>query len=376
MGSPTTLRPSLRLNMPKKQLRQVVLALLPVVAVALLAGCGGGKSEEDVEALLDRAFKQSIKSADVKIDAELKVDGLQGFDRPVRLEAQGPYIGGDKQLPTVDIDLKIGAADAGQTVTSGFLSTGDRAFVKFGGEFYEQPKEDVARANAEIAKGSSSDQGSLRELGLNPRTWVIDAKGEDDETIAGVETEHVSGKLDVRRLFADLNNVVQRSAGAVGGAPAGTPKPLTDAALDELADVVENPTFDIYVGKEDDVIRRVSGNLTIKVAEKDRARVNGISGGSLRFSVELAKVNGDQAVEAPEKSRPIADLTSQLRGAGTLGALGGGGADSQDPATTAPGTVPENSGGGVETFKEYTECLDKTRPDDSEARARCNELLR
>ncbi len=114
----------------------------------------GAKSEEDVEALLDRAFKQSIKSADVKIDAELKIEGLKGVDRPVRLEAQGPYIGGDKQLPKVDIDLKIGASEAGQTVTSGFLSTGDRAFVKFGGEFYEQKKEDVARANAELAKSS------------------------------------------------------------------------------------------------------------------------------------------------------------------------------------------------------------------------------
>ena len=129
----------------------------------------------------------------------------------------------------------------------------------------------------------------------------------------------MSGKLDVRGLFSDLNKLVERSAGAVGGAPAGTPNPLSDSDLDELAEVVENPTFDIYVGKEDDTIRRVSGNLTVKVPEKDRARVNGISGGSLRFSIELTKVNGDQKVEAPAKSRPISDLTTQLRGAGALG---------------------------------------------------------
>ena len=130
--------------------------------------------------------------------------------------------------------------------------------------------------------------------------------------MAGVETEHVSGKLDVRALFKDLNKLVEQSAGAVGGAPAGTPDPLSDKDLDELAEVVEDPTFDIYVGKDDDAIRRVSGNLTVKVPEKDRKRVNGISGGSLRFSIELAKVNGDQKVEAPAKSRPISDLTTQL----------------------------------------------------------------
>jgi len=210
------------------------------------------------------------------------------------------------------------------------------------------------------------------------RSWVIDAKGEDDEKVAGVETEHVSGKLDVRSLFSDLNKLVERSAGAVGGAEAGTPTPLSASDLDELAEVVENPTFDIYVGKEDDVIRRVSGNLTVEVPEKDRERVNGISGGTLRFSVELGKVNGDQKVEAPAKSRPISDLTSQLQGAGALGALGGGaGANPQAPSTTAPGgAVPEGEDGGVQTFQDYSECLDKARPDDTAALSRCAELLR
>ena len=76
--------------MPRPSFDALRSRLLPVVALALLAGCGGGKSEEDVEALLDRAFKQSIKSADVKIDAELRVDGLTGL-RPARAaRGQGP----------------------------------------------------------------------------------------------------------------------------------------------------------------------------------------------------------------------------------------------------------------------------------------------
>ena len=149
------------------QLRRGAAALLPLVALLALSGCGERKSEEDVEALLDRAFKQTIKSADVKIDAELKIDGLQGFDRPVRLQAEGPYIGGDKQLPKVDIDLKIGAAEAGQTVNSGFLSTGDRAFVKFGGEFYEQPKEDVAACECPSwPRAPTATAARFGELGL------------------------------------------------------------------------------------------------------------------------------------------------------------------------------------------------------------------
>ena len=196
--------------MPRTQLRHRVFAVLPVLALALLAGCGGGKSEEDVEALLDRAFKQSIKSADVKIDAELRIDGLAGFDKPVRLEAQGPYIGGDKQLPKADIDLKIGAQDAGQTVSTGFLSTGDRAFVKFGGEFYEQPKADVARANRELAKSAGNDRGSLPSDSTADRP-VADAFGYRVSYDGSTVTTDDPGMPDgLGRLVARLGALVER----------------------------------------------------------------------------------------------------------------------------------------------------------------------
>ena len=77
--------------MPKSELRRAIAAIL-LGGVVALAGCGGGKSEQDVESLLDRAFKRSVTSADVKVDAELKIEGLKGFDRPVRLRASGPYV--------------------------------------------------------------------------------------------------------------------------------------------------------------------------------------------------------------------------------------------------------------------------------------------
>jgi hypothetical protein len=372
---------------PRANLRRRLPAVLltAVAAGALAAGCGGGGGGKgDAEGLLDRAFRQPVKSADVNIDAELKIDGLQGFEKPVKVQAAGPYVGGGGGLPRLDIDLKVGSAGAGQTVESGFLSTGDRAFVKFGGVFYEQPRADVARANRELRKQGTKRRGSLGDLGLNPRAWISEGKQEGSEKVAGVDTEHVSGKLDVRRMFSDVNKLVQRSAGAVGGAAPGTPDPLTAKDLDKLAEVVEDPTFDVYVGKDDDTIRRVSANLQIKVPKADQAKANGIKGGSLQLTIELAKVNGSQKIEAPAKARPIADLTKQLGGASALSGLGGADAD--------PGTVTSPGAGGVPStttpdgttapspdtkgFKAYSNCLDKARPDDTKALSRCAELLR
>lgn len=373
--------------------RPAAALLLGVAATAfalLLAACGGGEGEEDVEGLLDRAFRQSITRADVKVDAQLTLDGLKGFDRPVRLQASGPYIDGPRALPKLDIDLKVGPQGAGQTVQFGLLRTEDRAFVKFGGEFYEQPRGAVERADRELEKGRAGRRGSLRDLGLNPRTWIVGAKVEGEEKVAGVDAEHVSGRLDTRSLFRDLNELVERSAGAVGGAPADLPEPLTSAQIDELAEIVRSPSFDVYVGKDDDVIRRLSAQFEVRVPERDRERLGGIEGGTLRFSVEFSDLGGDQRVEAPASARPMADLTTQLGGLGALGgALGSSTGGSDEPEGSpgrrgrgANGARPGSAGAetdedaGVEAVRRYSACLDKADPDDTAALSRCAELLR
>ena len=362
---------------PLRRLAAAVLLLATSLACALaLVACGGDDGGGDVEGLLDRAFRKSIKSADLTIDAQVAIDGLQGFERPVRIEASGPYIGGRRALPQLDIDLKIGAQGAGQTVQSGLLSTGDRAFVKFGGEFYEQRRADVERANRELRRGRSGAGGSLRDFGLDPRRWVVDARDEGVETVHGVEARHISGRLDTRSLFRDLNRLVERSASAVGGPSPDVPDPLSPEEIDRLAEIVRSPSFDVYVGEKDEIVRRVSAGLEIRVPEADRSQLGGIEAGSLRFSVELANVNGDQQVQAPPQSRPIGDLTKQLGGLGTLGGQAGapGGAD-RDPASPQPGDSGD-SGPEPEALRKYSECLDRAGASDTKALSRCRRLLR
>jgi hypothetical protein len=337
-------------------------------------GCGGGDTG-DVQALLDRAFKQDIDSADLKLDAEIEVEGAEGLDRPIRIQADGPFRGNEDKIPSVDLELKI-SAGAGQTVQTGFLSTGDRAFVKFQDVFYEQPPEQVRQANESIARNSER-QSSLGALGLDPRSWLADAQSEGDEEVAGVETEHVSGSLDVAAVVNDFNEFLRKSAGAIGGATgAAPPDPLTDEQIDKVSEVVKDPTFDVYVSKEDDTIRRVSGRVELDVPEEDRDAIGGIEGGTLEFSVEFSDVNGDQQIEAPANARPLSDLTDSL-GAGALGGLGGGGESSGGaPLPETPSSPPTTTGPDAEDFERYADCLDKARPEDTEALQRCADVLR
>jgi len=350
--------------------RRPLLALL--FAALALASCGGRDDKENVQDLLDKAFSSSIRSADLKLDASIQLKGSPGLDKPVRIIASGPFRTNEGKLPSVDIDLKVGTDGGGQTVTTGFLSTGDRAFVKFQDIYYEQPKSEVAKANRALAENKDR-RGSLRALGLDPRSWLVEAKDEGDEEIAGVKTRHVSGKLDVEAVMRNLNAFVRKSGAALGGATGqAPPKPLSEADIRRVGEVVRDPTFHVYVGKEDDIIRRVAGKVEFDVPEESRRSLGGIQSGAIEFEIELSKVNGDQEVEAPANPRPLSALTESLGGTPGLDGVVTGGSGDTLPAEpqNGDGTTPE-----AQDFKDYADCLDKARPEDTEALQRCAELL-
>jgi hypothetical protein len=368
------------------------LAFLLLAALAL-GGCGGGEDKQSVEDILDQAFRQQIKSADLHVEAELDLNGGSA-GRPVRIEASGPFRTNEGRLPSADIDLRFGVDGAGQTIQTGFLSTGDRAFVKFEDVFYEQPAAEVRRANRTIARNAKK-RGALRALGIDPRSWLGRATDEGEEEIAGVQTRHVAGTLDVEAVMRNLNKFVRRSGSALGGATGqSVPAPLTEAQIQRVGEVVRDPSFDIYVGKDDDIVRRVSARVEFEVPEESRDDLGGLESGTLTFSVEMSDVNGDQQIEAPAKARPLSALTRSLGGdaLGGLGATGG----AQDPVPPAPDQPsPPSSGAGgdgsdqgssspdagtgdspeAEAFRKYADCLDKARPEDTEELQKCADLL-
>jgi hypothetical protein len=348
------------------------LVVLLFAALALVS-CGGGDDKEDVQDLLDKAFSASMESADLKLDASIQLKGSPGLDRPLRISAAGPFRTNDGKLPSVDVELKIGSDGGGQTVTTGFLSTGDRAFVKFQDVYYEQPESEVAKANESIAENTGK-RGSLRSLGLDPRSWLAEAKDEGEEEVAGVNTRHVSGKLDVEGVMRNLNRFVRRSGEALGGATGqAPPDPLSEEDISKVGEVVRDPTFHVYVGEDDDIIRRVAGTIEFEVPEENREELGGIESGELKIELEFADVNGDQQIEAPANARPISALTESLGGTPDLGGVvegeGGGELPANPPSPSAPGSP------GVEEFQAYEKCLDEARPEDTEALQRCAELL-
>jgi len=349
--------------------------LLPALLIGAIAtGCGDDDSKSVTE-LLDNAFKSSIGSADVKLDIEVELDGIDELQDPVELTLAGPYDStGDAALPSVDWDITVGAQN--QSFNAGLTSTGDRAFVSFQGTDYEIDPAAVERLNSQIEASRKREGGrDLSDFGVTASDWVVDASDEGDEEVAGEDTTHVSGKLDVTRVLDDLNTVVEKAAGLGGQVGRQAPPKLTDEQKQQVEDVVDDPSFDAYVGKDDGKLRRLSADLEFDVPEDARDQVGGLEGGRISFSIEFSNIGSAQPIKAPSDARPITELTSQLRGllGGALGGVQppdgtGGDTDDGGGGTTAPPqTDPEKR-------KAYEDCV-KSDPNDESVKAFCEVLL-
>lgn len=346
--------------------------LLPaLLAAGLLAGCGGD-DKKSVTDLLDKAFESPIGSADVKLDIEIELTGVDELEDPVEIALTGPYDStGEAEIPSVDWDITVRAQ--GQSFNAGLTSTGDRAFVGFQGTEYEIGEQAVAQLNRQVAESRKEEGGrDLSDFGVTARDWVVDASEEGDEEVAGVETTHVSGKLDVTRALDDLNKVVEEAAKLGGQVGQQAPPKLSDEQKKQIEEVVDDPRFDAYVGNDDDKLHRLSADLEFDVPEDSREQVGGLEGGRISFTIEFANIGDAKPIAAPEDARPIAELTSQLQGL-IGGALGGAAPapDGTDQGTGQQSPPPQTE---PEKQKAYEECV-KTDPSDESVRAFCEVLL-
>jgi hypothetical protein len=298
-------------------LAAAALATVPAACGGDGGGSGGGASAEQ---LLERASKQTAKSADVKFELEASLNGGTDLEGPVKLTFSGPYrSNGPKTLP--DLDWKLHAEGDGQRFDARVVTTRDNAWVEYEGQTYEVGEQLISSLGAQLQRQQAEPQ-ELRSLGAGG--WIDDPEVEDAE-VGGVPTRRVSGDVDVRRVLESVDEVLQKSA------TAGQPVPrLTEQTIDEVDDAVETAHVATDVGRDDGILRRTTMEVAFEVPEARRESADGLEGGDVRLLFEQSDVNGDQRVEPPSGARPISEL---LRGFGI-----------PPEALLGPGFTPQSPG--------------------------------
>jgi hypothetical protein len=356
-----------------RRLLSLLLVAVASLAALALSACGGGGDSGDAKALLKDAFSKPIKSANVSLDLSAKIDGVQQLSQPVTVKLTGPYESqGPKQVPKFDWDVNF--AGGGVNIAGGLISTGDNVFVSFQGQNYEAGTQAVQQYEQLLAQQKTSPT-SLKQYGIDPTSWVDDAKEEGDEDVAGTQTTKITGKLNIEKVLNDLNKLIEKAGPAMG---TSTTK-LTPEEIQQAKSAVKNPSFEAFVAKDDKTLRRLTADIQFTIPEAQRQQANGATGGNIKFSIQFANVGQPANVTAPPNPKPLSELRSQLGNSG-LGGLGGTGSGSSGSGSSGSGSSGSSGSGSSgspssEDFQKYAKCLDDAKGDQAKAQ-KCSELLK
>ena len=237
------------------------------------------------------------------LDIEIELDGVDELEGPIEIKLTGPYDSREEgKIPSVDWDITVQAQN--QSFNANLTSTGERAFVGFQGTDYEVSQADRRPAQP-AARRERGAGGRAGPLGIRRDRARLGRRREEegDEDVAGRRDHPRLRELDVTKVLEDLNTVVQEAAKLGGQVGQQAPPALTDEQKDQIEDVVQDPSFDVYVGNDDDKLHRLSADLEFDVPEDSRDLVGGLEGGRISFSIEFANIGSPRSRSRRPRTR-------------------------------------------------------------------------
>jgi len=306
-------------------MRRPRIALVLAAALALsavLAACGGGsdKSGESPQTVLEEATLQGIESGDVGLTLNLSAPGAEGGKVDIALS--GPFQGeGKGSLQQLAMTAKAQGRFNGRKVDfdGGLTLLPNTAYVRYEGieyevdpttfSFVEQTLKQAQRESG-AETGAAGVAGCQEELGeLKVADFLENGRNEGSVDVGGTSTTKVSGELNVSGAIDSLLEVLESRPCRSQLAAAG-PLPSRaeiEKAEGEISSAVKKPRVSVYVG-EDDIVRRISADLTIEPQHGGKGPKSVTAG----LDLKLTGVNEEQKISAPQNARPLSKLFLKL----------------------------------------------------------------
>lgn len=284
-----------------------------LVALLALASCGGGKATKspaggdlagDGERLTKQAAgpNRAARTGVVDGTVTFTLQGVPGYEQ-FSAGVSGPFVY-RKGAALPDYDLQIGARDYG----IGLTSLGGRSWVSLGSTGYKLPADVRRRLVRASAKGENGLTRTLEQFSIAPWRWETDKRVAGTERIDGVEVVRIATSANVGRILRDANTLLGFMTSLGLTRATGLPHEIGPAARRVIVHNVTSFKANSWIGVKDHVLRQSGFRMTFAVPKADRAKVAGISRGTVVGELHVSDVGRSQKIPAPATTGPIEDF--------------------------------------------------------------------
>jgi polyhydroxyalkanoate synthesis regulator phasin len=201
----------------------------------------------------------------------------------------GPFkSNGPDTLPSLDWQVHLAAA--GRSIDGELISTGDDAFIKYGGQTYEAGKAAISKLMRQARQKQGSLQAAdIQQLTRKMQNWFPKSSTQQDAQLDGEPVTRVTGRLDLSKALKDISQMTQGGPG------------ITQRDLSQVDKQVTDPRFTVDVGKSDGQLRRVLATMRIR------------GQGAMRFLIRYRDINKPVTINAPSSGLPLTQLGKKLQ---------------------------------------------------------------
>jgi hypothetical protein len=311
-------------------IRSKTLLLAALVAALTLSACGGSDSDggggggkpaardkakdrKDMARLVEQAFGPNEKARSGKIDGtiDLEVKGVPRYKGPIELTASGGFdLPGGAEVP--DFRMDVGLVLNDHAIGGQLVLLDDDAFIQLGNTGYKLPDTITAKIHAPAA---ALDNGLAKTAGMffiRPDRWEKNGRIVGDEDVAGVQTEHATAEIRGGRFFEDVTRLVRLLTLLRVTEAVGIPQAITPPQRAALVRSVRSASGEVYVGKQDHVLRKAHLEGKLVVAKKDRKVLGGMTSATLEADVNITEIGQPQKINGPPRLGVYDDLQLAL----------------------------------------------------------------
>ncbi|MBA3747675.1 MAG: hypothetical protein H0W96_09330 [Solirubrobacterales bacterium] len=309
--------------------RALLLVVLLAALALPLAACGGEDSDsgaggkpaasdkaqdqKDIARLIKQGFgpNEKAKSGRLEGTIDLEVKGVPRYKGPIELTANGAF-----ELPegasAPDFNIDVGLVLNDHAIGGQLVLADDAAFIQLGNTGYKLPD---AITQKIVAPAAALDNGLAKTAGMffiRPDRWQKDGRIVGTQTVDGVETEHAVADINSGAFFEDVARLVRLLTALRVTEAVGLPQKITPQQRAALSRSVSSAQGEVFLGKDDHVLRRARLEGKLEVAQKDRKILGGMTSATLVAEVNVSEVAKAQNIEAPPQLGSYDDLQLSL----------------------------------------------------------------